>query len=316
MPFRSLSAVRLRVFRALALLAGLAACAPGPLGNPEPITRAALTPEAVAADGIDLAMSSWPAQGRTRAVILGVHGYGDFGPSTFGPAARSWATRGITTYAYDQRGFGRNASFKTWPGPQILESDLRAVTALLRARHPDVPLVVVGHSMGGGVTLAAADDGLQADGIVLAAPAIAGGDQIGTAQRFGGWLVASIAPDERFTGKGIVRIVPTDNEDAWRIVTSHPRHYGNPSGRELMGLIRVMDRAAASAPSVTLPTLTLMGENDQILAPSAVARVHTRIPGQAGYILYPEGWHWLFRDVQAPRVWDDVARFALTLPAP
>ncbi len=289
----------------------LAACAGGPTGNPAPITRAALTPVAVTADGTELAMSAWPAQGRTRAVILALHGFGDFGPSTFDAAARDWAARGITTYAYDQRGFGRNASFRRWPGPEILESDLRAVAALVRARHPGTPLTVVGHSMGGGVALAAAGAGLEADGLVLAAPAIAGGTRIPLGQRFGGWLVAALAPDERFTGKGLVRIVPTDNETAWRAVASHPRHFGDPSGRELLGLIRVMDRAAKAAPRVTLPTLTLMGRNDQILRPRAVREVHRTIPGRARFILYPDGWHWLFRDLQAQRVWDDVAAFAL-----
>ncbi|MSU88042.1 alpha/beta fold hydrolase [Rhodobacteraceae bacterium 2CG4] len=304
--------VRLRPAALLvSLILLLAACAAGPLGNPAPITRAALTPAAVAADGTRLAMSSWPAHGRPRAVILALHGFGDFGPSTYDAAADAWAARGITTYAYDQRGFGRNDSFRRWPGPEILESDLRAVAALIRARHPDLPLIVVGHSMGGGVALAAAGDGLAADALVLAAPAIAGGDGIPPSQRFGGWLAAALAPDKRFTGKGLVRIVPTDNDAAWRSVSRNPRHFGDPSGRELMGLIRVMDRAAAAAPRVTLPTLTLMGRQDQILRTGAVRRVHRQIAGRKRFVLYDDGWHWLFRDLQAARVWDDVASFAL-----
>jgi hypothetical protein len=31
-----------------------------------------------------------------------------------------------------------------------------------------------------------------------------------------------------------------------------------------------------------------------------------------GFIEYPEGWHWLFRDRQAPKVWSDVADFVLS----
>ena len=74
-----------------------------------------------------------------------------------------------------------------------------------------------------------------------------------------------------------------------------------------------MDRAAADAPRVTIPTLTLMGAHDEVLEPARVERIARRIPGNAGFILYPDGWHWLFRDRQAPRVWKDVADFTLAL---
>ena len=62
-------------------------------------------------------------------------------------------------------------------------------------------------------------------------------------------------------------------------------------------------------------TLTLMGAHDEVLRPERVREVHDVIPGASGYLLYPDGWHWLFSDRQAARVWDDVAEFALGLAA-
>ncbi|MEM1346097.1 MAG: alpha/beta fold hydrolase, partial [Pseudomonadota bacterium] len=122
-----------------------------------------------------LALSIWSPQAPPKAVILALHGFGDYGPSTYDAAARAWAERGILTWAYDQRGFGRNPSRGFWPGAGALAADLRVVAAAVRAAHPCVPLVVVGHSMGAGVALAAAP-GLRAEGLVLAAPAIWGGE--------------------------------------------------------------------------------------------------------------------------------------------
>jgi hypothetical protein len=55
-----------------------------------------------------------------------------------------------------------------------------------------------------------------------------------------------------------------------------------------------------------------MGARDEILRPPRVESIHDRIPGATGYILYPDGWHWLFRDHQAPRVWRDVGDFVLS----
>jgi alpha-beta hydrolase superfamily lysophospholipase len=260
----------------------------------------------------NLAMAHWPSQSRTRAVILALHGFGDAGDLTFDGAATYWTQRGIAVYAPDQRGFGANASRKRWPGVDALIADAIAEAADLRQRHPGAPLVVVGHSMGGGVALAAAAAGMDADGLVLAGPAIAGGDVMNPFRRAGAWTLATALPDRRWTGEGIVRIRVSDNEVALARARADPRHFGDPSSRELYGLVQLMDRAAAAAPSVDIPTLTLMGSRDQVLRPEAVRRIADRIPGSVGFIEYPEGWHWLFRDRQAPKVWSDVADFVLS----
>ena len=301
------------------LLMLLTACAGGPVGTPVPLDRPRIEAQKITDGTTDLALATWPARGRPKAIILALHGFGDFAEGTYENAAAHWATRGITTYAYDQRGFGANPSSKQWPGPKTLADDLTAIAATLRARHPGAPLVVVGHSMGGGIALAAAARGLDADALVLAAPAIAGGSELGPFPRAGAWALAALMPDRRFTGDGLVTITPTDNPAALRRVVTDPRHFADPAARELMGLIRVMDRAAAAAPAVTLPVLTLMGAKDEILSPYSVARIARRLPGPTRFTLYPDGWHWLLRDLQAPRVWDDIADFALSpaiAPAP
>jgi alpha-beta hydrolase superfamily lysophospholipase len=298
---------------AFAAALALAACAPGADGGGPSVPP---TTAAVSDTGTGLALHAWPARGPARAVILALHGYGDAGDLTFEGAARAWSDRGIAVYALDQRGFAANPSRRNWPGVDALVADAVATASDLRARHPGLPLVVVGHSMGGGVTLAAAAAGLDADGLVLAGPAIAGGDTLNPLLRTGAWTLARVMPEKRWTGEGIVAIQVTDNPAALARVFADPRHFGDPSSRELYGLVQLMDRAAAAAPAVTIPTLTLMGAHDEVLRPADVARIHARIPGAAGFIEYPDGWHWLFRDLQAERVWTDVADFTLALPRP
>ncbi|MBA3325144.1 MAG: alpha/beta hydrolase, partial [Rhodobacteraceae bacterium] len=132
------------------------------------------------------------------------------------------------------------------------------------------------------------------------------------ALRAGAFALAAVAPDKRWTGEGVVDIRPTDNPAAIASALADPRHFSDPSSRELFGLVRLMDRAAAAAPRVAIPTLTLMGAHDEVLRPERVRAVHDTIPGAAAFRSYPDGWHWLLRDLQAERVWRDVADFALT----
>ena len=273
-------------------------------------------PNVVAADGSALAVSAWPAE-QPGAVILAVHGFGDYGPSTFARAAEFWAGQGITTYAYDQRGFGRNTSFGRWPGAGALAADLRAVAAQMRARNPCLPLVVVGHSMGGGVALAAAGQGgLDADALVLAAPAIWGGDEFNPFYRLAAWSVAAVMPERRFSGRGVVSVRASDNIEMLLALGRDPRYLRPPSAREILGLVRVNDMAEASAETVSLPALLLLGEKDEIVPEAVVRRVFARLTGPREVIEYPEGWHMLFRDLQAERVWRDVADWARAIPGP
>ncbi|HSF94207.1 MAG TPA: alpha/beta fold hydrolase [Thermohalobaculum sp.] len=302
-----------RPWLALVAAMALAGCAVGgPLTAPvEPVPQ----PHLAADDGAPLAVSEWQVAA-PRAVVLGVHGFGDYGPSTFSPAAEFWAGQGIATYAYDQRGFGRNPSFKRWPGAQALVGDLRAAARHLRARHPCVPLVVAGHSMGGGVALAAAGQGLQADALVLAAPAIWGVAEMNPLHRLVAWAAATVVPERRFTGEGIVRIQASDNIDLLRALARDPHYLRPPSAREIMGLVRVADLAEAAAARVSLPALLLLGDKDQIVPNKTARRVFDRLAGPRRVIEYPEGWHLLFRDLQAERVWRDVANWVLAAPAP
>jgi len=284
------------------------------------------------ATGTLLALSRWGAAGAgvaasagsgpstpPRAVILAVHGFGDHARSTFSAAAEAWAAAGIATYAYDQRGFGANPSRGYWPGATALVDDLVAVAAEIRARHPCTPLAVLGHSMGGGVALGAGPQlgaaGL-ADGLVLAAPAIWGGTALNPIHRLAAWMAAALIPERRIRGQGVVRIRPSDNIEAMRQLARDPLYLSPPSAREFLGLVRVVDLAADAAPRTTLPALLLLGARDEIVPEARVRHVFSRLAGPQRTIRYEEGWHLLFRDLQAARVWRDVATWAGELSRP
>ncbi len=265
------------------------------------------------AGGAPLALTEWPAQGPVRAALLAVHGFGDHGARAFADAAPAWAEAGVAVYAYDQRGFGRNPSRLSWPGADALVADFAAVASQIAERHPGVPLVALGHSMGGGVVLAALGEGRtpQVDAVILMAAAVAGGGQVSPPVRVGMWALGAVAPDHRFRGGGVATFRPTDDDARLRALAADPLHIGQPSGREIVGLLRVMDRAAAAAPLLDRPVLVLHGERDELIAPGAVLAVAETIPGPVARIVYPEGWHLLLDDLQRDRVRDDILAWVL-----
>lgn len=257
-------------------------------------------------------LSEWPAEGEPRAIILAVHGYGDYGSSTFGLAAQDWAQRGITTYAYDQRGFGRNPSNADWPGHSALVADLVTVAAEVKARHPALPLVLAGHSMGGGVVTAALGEGqVQADRAVLLAPALWGGDALSPFLRAMAHTAHTLAPDKRWTGDGVVSIQASDNIDMLRALGKDPLYVRAPSSREFVGLIRLMDRAVTVADEVETPLMVVFGTKDEVIPEESVRAAFDRFSGPKRFEVVETGWHMLLRDLEAATVRDLVADFAL-----
>ncbi|MEM9049392.1 MAG: alpha/beta fold hydrolase [Pseudomonadota bacterium] len=282
------------------LLVALAGCGQGHVEAPAPPAP----PPALTLPGATQALPAeiWAADA-PRAILLGLHGFGDRAATTFAMAGPYWAAEGLTLYAYDQRGFGRNPDRLDWPGVDALIADIAAVTAALRARHPDLPIFVLGSSMGGGVVLAAAGAGKLPDaaGLILLAPAVWGGDSLPLPYRLSAWWAAQLVPERRWTGQGVVRIQPTDNIEALRALVQDPYHFAAPSSREFLGLIRLMDRAVAHAPKVTQRALFLWGARDEVVPERPIARVAARV-ATAEYRRVPDAWHMLLRDLDAQRV--------------
>ncbi len=261
-----------------------------------------------------LAVSRWAAEGEPRALVLALHGYGDYAETIWPDAAAVWTARGLEVWAYDQRGFGRNPTNRDWPGHEALVADLEAVAAAVRAARPGLPLAVVGHSMGGGVALAAAGEGrLDADALVLMAPAVWGGDQLSPVYRAGAWLGAQLFPDLRFSrAASPVPIRPTDNLARLDAISEDPLRFADPSPREFLGLIRLMDRAVEAAPkAASSPVLTVMGARDEVIPEDSVRAAHAALPGPKTFDYVEDGWHMLPIDLGAPEMLARVADWIL-----
>src|SRR5689334_15290012 len=123
--------LRLPMIAAATAAVMLSACAPtiqptvssNGAGNGAHHTPSLTADRYVASDGTSLPVTSWPAvKGKPKAVILGLHGFGDYRMAWEEPAG-IWAKDGFTTFAYDQRGFGASPTRGRWPGTEALVSD-------------------------------------------------------------------------------------------------------------------------------------------------------------------------------------------------
>ncbi len=289
----------------------LAACAPrlqsvGPLTGTPRIEPGAL----VARDGARLPLRRWGPEARKPwAAIAALHGFNDYSKA-FDAAAKAWAAKGIVTYAIDQRGFGRAPQPGLWAGVEAMVSDAKALTAAVRARHPGLPLYVLGDSMGGAVAMVAfaRNPAPAADGAILAAPAVWGRAHLGALKRGALWLTAHTIPWFEVTPEGL-DIEPSDNEEMLRALARDDLIIKHTRVDAIWGLVNLMDRAAEAAAKIDVPLLLLYGAKDEVIpkAPTKAVLRTLLARGRARAAYYENGYHMLLRDLRARAVVDDVA---------
>ncbi|MBX9615443.1 MAG: lysophospholipase [Caulobacteraceae bacterium] len=295
----------------------LAACA-GPNVQPTRIPPTGFTGPRmerdvfVVEDGARLTYRRWSPAGRPRAVIVALHGMNDHS-AAFRLAGPWWAEHDIITYAYDQRGFGAAPGRGVWAGEGRMAADLRTVVALVRGRHPDVPIAVVGESMGGAVAISAfaSERPPAADQLILLAPAVWGWSSQSLPNRASLWLAARLLGSRAVTPPdwAVRDIRATDNLIELVTNGNDPRFIRATRFDTLSGLVDLMESASVRLGQVRVPTLLMYGAHDQIIERAPMRRALDRAgePANLRTAWYPDGWHLLNRDLQAEVVFADVA---------
>jgi alpha-beta hydrolase superfamily lysophospholipase len=258
-------------------------------------------------DGLRLPLRHWDAP-QPIAIIVALHGMSDYS-NAFEMPATWWVTKGITTYAYDQRGFGRSPSPGLWPGADALRGDLTDLVEAVREKHPGVPVYALGESMGGAVLLTALASARppRVDGAILVAPAVWARNDMPWSYRAALWTVGHTMPWMTFTGRGL-KIWPSDNIEMLRKLARDPLFQHKTRADALYGLVNLMDEAHSAPARIhnPPPILFLYGAKDQIIPKAPTEEVIRALGDRARVMRYDRGYHMLLRDLEAKTVWSDV----------
>ena len=304
------------LLRLLSLLTLLLVAACGamvqPMGQETATPR--VEPDAViAADGYRLPLRHWGPVDKPRAVVLALHGFNEYGRA-FDDPARFWGQLGIATFAYDQRGFGDTAGRGIWPGAETLAADAATALRLLEARYPGVPVYLLGESMGGAVAILTATgrDHPPMAGLILSAPATWGRQSMDTIPRVALWLTRRLIPAMTFTGRNL-GVQASDNVPMLIALGRDPLYIRATRVDTIDGLVDLMGRGSDAAAEIPQPTLVLLGEHEQVLAPTSVNLLLRRLPRRPDLVVasYSRGWHWLLRDLGRRTPQRDVADWML-----
>ncbi|WP_188190533.1 alpha/beta hydrolase [Nonomuraea sp. SYSU D8015] len=242
----------------------------------------------------------WPND-RPRYVVVLIHGYGEH-IGRYEYVADRLVRHGAAVYGLDHIGHGRSEGDRVLIEDfEDVVTDVHSVEERARADHPGVPVVVIGHSMGGMIAARYAQRyGAGLAALVLSGPVI------------GEWEVvpALLALDE-------IPDIPIDpatlsRDPAVRAAyAADPLVWHGPFKRAtLEAFATSLATIAKGGTFGALPTLWVHGDDDQ-LVPLGPSR--TGIDAVRGTDLteriYPGARHEVFNETNKDEVLDDVTSF-------
>lgn len=262
----------------------------------------------VAADGLKLPTRAWlPDDDAPRAAIVLVHGLGEH-VGRYDALATRMVRAGYAVHGYDQRGHGyaqgARAQVRRF---EDLIADLAQFVATVRAWHPDEPLVLFGHSMGGVVVLRALQtEAVRADLLVLSSPALRDGTDVPA------WVRAMVARlAEPFPSLPTVRIdaaaLSRDPAEVAAYRQDPAVFHGAVKARLATQMAKHGALAIAEAARLRAPLLIVHGKEDRLARPGTSGELQRALQGHDATLeLYDEGPHELFHDPLRDRVTADV----------
>jgi alpha-beta hydrolase superfamily lysophospholipase len=243
----------------------------------------------------------WQSDGEPRFVALISHGYGEHA-RRYDHLAAALVAEGGAVYAPDHLGHGRSDGERALiENGEDLSSDLHRVTEHVRAKHPGLPLVLIGHSMGGLIATRYVQryDG-AVDVLVLSAPAIGGAPQL--EMLLGLDQMPEIPIDPAVLSRDLaVGQAYADDPLVW---------HGGFRRATLQSLVSAV-RAVGDGPSLgALPTLYIHGEADALVPREVTRPAIEHVRGEEfEERVYPGARHEVFNETNKDEVIGDVIGF-------
>jgi len=258
-------------------------------------------------DGLKLFTQRWLPDGTARAVVVLVHGVAEHS-GRYTALAGSLAARGIVVEAMDHRGHGRSEGRRVWVDrfDQYLE-DFDKFMNRVQRRHPNKPLFIFGHSLGGTITtLYALERKPSVRGIVLSAPALRPGSNIPT------WTL----PLGRFLGRYLPRLPVqkfssaemSHNAEAVRLYEEDPLDYcGWLPARTAGEILKAIARIHSHTELFQYALLLLHGTGDRVTHPDGSRSFHQRAASADKTLRLYEGlYHKLLDETEKEQVVSDI----------
>jgi len=249
----------------------------------------------------EIVVHEWAPVGDPAYLALLAHGYAEHA-GRHAELAERLEEHGAAVYAADLWGHGYSGGERGLVGDaDVLLEDLNRLYDFAVSEHPGLPVLLLGHSMGGLIaTLFVQQGGRPVDALVLSSPLLGGNPA----------LEALLELDD-------IPEIPIDptvisrDELAQEAYLNDELVYHGPFLREtLVALVEAVDRARSGPGFGELPVLWIHGTGDQLVPFELTRETIGSLAGPGTEEkTYPEARHELFHELNKAEVFTDVFEF-------
>jgi len=259
--------------------------------------------------GVSLYRRTWLPDGEPKATLVLAHGAGEH-LGRYEHVARRLTDAGYVVDALDHRGHGRSEGGRTDLGSMdAAVADLRTLIALAREERPRLKLFLLGHSMGGCISIEYAlrhQD--EIDGVILSS-ALASLNAASAATRAVSKLVGRVMPRLGVYSVETSRI--SRDPEVVRAYEEDPLvHHERVPARTVAELTRSVESFPHRLPALTIPLLAFHGSGDQVTEPAGTEMVHAHAGSSDKSIVIFEGlYHETMNEPEQDEVIDRVVEW-------
>jgi alpha-beta hydrolase superfamily lysophospholipase len=259
-----------------------------------------------AADGVRLFRRAWLPPTPRMALAI-VHGFAEHS-GRYDHVGAWFSTRDFAVHAFDQRGHGRSDGVRGHVDSfaRFLD-DLEAFLDVVRREHPELSVVLLGHSMGGLVTASLlAERKPDLLGAVVIGPPLELGSGVSRMRLRMARALRRVAPLMPLRA-GLDAGDLSRDPEVVKAYQDDPLVFRRASASFAAELLDAVGRTAQAGMHVQIPTLMMHGEADRICPPRGTRNFHAQLRG-AGHRLrvYPKLRHEILNEPEQEQVFEDV----------
>lgn len=262
-------------------------------------------------EGLALYYQAWLPDTPAIGVLVIVHGHGEHS-GRYPHVVDHLVPHGFAVYALDHRGHGRSPGQRGYVNSMAdFRGDVAALVQLAAAAQPNLPLFVMGHSLGGLIILDYVlhqPEGLR--GVIVSAPAV-GSVGVSPILLQVSRVLSRVWPTFSLETGLDVKGISRDPQEV-QAYQNDPLVHGKGTARLATEVMDTAVYCQENAHTLQLPLLMIHGAADIITSPADSRRFFDNVSGSdKTYIAYDGGFHESHNDIHYQQVVADISAWLM-----